>query len=336
MSRIIFFLSVALLFQANQSLANGFVFDSVGVETKSGKLYVVHKVEPKETLYALSRRYKVTVPQIVDANSNIENGIAIGQLVYIPRKAKSPVTSAPVSQAPVLNAATKPALPQVQSSRTYNIDEDGQKIHVVEPKQTLYSLSRMYGVTVEDIRKWNDLPSNEISIGANLVVGQNGRLSNAAVYIPEEDDAVPVAKVSVSPELAVMAPTQKTESTEALINDEVKAEPVAIEEKKEDNEDLPSSRTADNVGKVIETGLAEVINQKGDVNKYLALHKTAPVGTILQVKNIMNGQTVYVRVIGPLPPTGTNEKVIVKVSKKAYQKLAALDHRFRVELSYMP
>ena len=82
--------------------------------------------------------------------------------------------------------------------------------------------------------------------------------------------------------------------------------------------------------------MAELIPQADDKNKYLGLHKTAPIGTILQVKNIMNGQNVYVRVIGKLPDTGANEKVIVRISKKAYQRLAALDNRFRVEVSYMP
>ena len=79
-----------------------------------------------------------------------------------------------------------------------------------------------------------------------------------------------------------------------------------------------------------------MIDPKADTNKYLALHKSAPVGTIMQVKNAMNGQVVYVRVIGKLPETGANDKVIVRVSKKAYQKLGALDSRFRVDVSYMP
>lgn len=335
MVRFFSLLSFALLFQVHQSSASSVVFDSVGVETKKGKLFVVHKVEPKETLYALSRKYSVTVPEIMDANTNLEAGIAIGQLLYIPRQNKATAAAAPGYQAPVTNVPTTPALPSAQNSRTYTIDEHGQKLHLVEPKQTLYSLSRMYSVTVEDIRKWNDLPSNDISIGTHLIVGHNGKITKAAVYIPEEDDAVPAAKVSAGAE-PVMAPGLKTDPVaEATGRDEGKVE-LAKVEKREDAEDMPSFRSGETVGKVIETGLAEVIDQKGEVNKYLALHKTAPVGTILQVKNIMNGQTVYVRVIGPLPPTGANEKVVVKISKKAYQKLAALDNRFRVELSYMP
>lgn len=329
--------SVGFLLQAGYAKATA-LLDSVGVETRNGKAYIKHKVEPKETLYALSRKYGVPVPQIIDANTNIESGITIGQVVYVPRKGKSPA-SAGASVASPPNAAT-PGSTLLKTSRTYTVNESGQKIHVVEPKQTLYSLSRMYGVTTVDIKKWNNLPSDNISIGAGLIVGHSGKVSKAPVYIPEEDDAVPTAKTPpAEPVAAASAP--KAEVTEPEMKEEPKAEPVKAAEapkveKRGEGEEVPSSRLEDNVGKVIETGLAEVIDQKGNVNKYLALHKTAPVGTILQVKNIMNGQTVYVRVIGTLPPTGANEKVIVKISKKAYQKLAALDNRFRVELSYMP
>ena len=332
MKRFLLLFSFGFFFMAGAASAASFAFDSVGVETRNGKSYILHKVEPKETLYALSRKYGVPVPQIMDANTNIESGIAIGQVVYVPRKGKA---AAPGASYP--NAATRPTDP-AKASRTYTVNESGQKIHVVEPKQTLFSLSRMYGITTEDIKKWNNLPSENISIGASLVVGYNSKVSKTPVYIPEQDDAVPAAKNTPAEQVAA---STKAEVAEPVLKEEPKAEPVTVAEapkveKREEGEEVPSSRLEDNVGKVIETGLAEVIDQKGDVNKYLALHKTAPVGTILQVKNIMNGQTVYVRVIGTLPPTGANEKVIVKISKRAYQKLAALDNRFRVELSYMP
>jgi rare lipoprotein A (peptidoglycan hydrolase) len=71
-------------------------------------------------------------------------------------------------------------------------------------------------------------------------------------------------------------------------------------------------------------------------DKYLALHKTAPVGTIMQVKNQMNGQSVYVRVIGALPDTGENNNVLVRLSPRAVQKLGTGDSKFRVETSYVP
>ena len=86
---------------------------------------------------------------------------------------------------------------------------------------------------------------------------------------------------------------------------------------------------------VTETGVATWI-QEGQVNpdKYYALHRTAPIGTIIKVTNRMNNQFVYVKVVGSLPDTGENENIIIKVSQAVSSKLNALDPLFQVELSY--
>ncbi len=44
-------------------------------------------------------------------------------------------------------------------------------LYTVEQGQTLYSLSRQFQVTVEQLRQWNDLPDNTIRIGQSLIVG---------------------------------------------------------------------------------------------------------------------------------------------------------------------
>jgi LysM repeat protein len=45
-------------------------------------------------------------------------------------------------------------------------------VHVVKPGETLYRISRRYGVTVDKVRKWNKLPDDIIEIGQKLIVGQ--------------------------------------------------------------------------------------------------------------------------------------------------------------------
>ncbi len=44
-------------------------------------------------------------------------------------------------------------------------------IHVVKPGETLYRISRKYGVKVETVRKWNRLPDDIIEVGQKLIVG---------------------------------------------------------------------------------------------------------------------------------------------------------------------
>ncbi|SIQ86728.1 septal ring lytic transglycosylase RlpA family protein [Pontibacter lucknowensis] len=299
--------------------------DSVGVERKNGKVYVQHRVEPKETLYALSRKYGVSVAQIVDSNPSVETTINIGQVVLIPRK----YAAAPAAIQQTATAGTA-------SNRTFTVNSRGEKLHQVEPQQTLYSISRMHAVKVDDIKRWNNLPDNTISVGAFLIVGKGQPVpSKNPIYVSESDDEI--AKDSVT-ETAVastepVAATTNPANTHVVLTPQP-ATPAPATSVSDDDEEMVDSVSG--AKKIIETGMAEMIDPKADTNKYLALHKTAPVGTIMQVKNAMNDQVVYVRVIGKLPNTGENNNVVVRLSKKACQKLGAIDQKFRVELSYMP
>jgi LysM repeat protein len=45
-------------------------------------------------------------------------------------------------------------------------------VHVVKPGETLFRISRRYGVSVDKIRKWNKLPDDIIEVGQQLIVGQ--------------------------------------------------------------------------------------------------------------------------------------------------------------------
>ncbi len=92
------------------------------------------------------------------------------------------------------------------------------------------------------------------------------------------------------------------------------------------NEELVTSRVE---------GFASSIDQIEESDKYLALHKSADVGTIIFVKNQMNGNIVIVRVIGKLPNTGINDKIDIRLSNIAFEKLNAQDEVIPVELTYV-
>ena len=48
----------------------------------------------------------------------------------------------------------------------------GPTIHVVKPGETLYRISRRYGVKVDMLRKWNNLPDDIIEVGQKLIVSE--------------------------------------------------------------------------------------------------------------------------------------------------------------------
>ncbi len=63
--------------------------DSIGTETVNGKVFVIHSVGEKETLYGISRRYGTSVESILQYNPTADAGLEIGQILkipYIPKK----------------------------------------------------------------------------------------------------------------------------------------------------------------------------------------------------------------------------------------------------------
>lgn len=71
--------------------------------------------------------------------------------------AESPSTAAAPIPAETVPTALKAAAPNV---------------HVVKPGETLYRISRRYGLRVETLRKWNKLPDDIIEVGQQLIVSQ--------------------------------------------------------------------------------------------------------------------------------------------------------------------
>ena len=48
----------------------------------------------------------------------------------------------------------------------------GAKIHEVKPKEGLYGIAKKYNVTVEQLKAWNDLDSESISVGQQLIIAK--------------------------------------------------------------------------------------------------------------------------------------------------------------------
>ncbi|WP_198992807.1 LysM peptidoglycan-binding domain-containing protein [Hymenobacter sp. BT559] len=287
--------------------------DSIGQEFRGGQRFVRHRVAQGETLFALSRRYHVSVDQITGANPQLKNGLAIGEVVLVPR----PGGGAKATAAAPAKAAATPATAAAPSSAPAR--------YTVAKGETLFGIARRYNLSPAELMQLNHLPA-----GGSVRVGQELLLRAA------EAGAAPVA--------ATPAPARTPADTPApapapRVNPNAPAQIATITTAKEPEAEAPETRTptraSEVVTRVTESGMAAAIANSG-TDKYLALHKTAPVGTIMQVKNQMNGQSVYVRVIGPLPDTGENNNMLVRLSPRAVQKLGTADSKFRVETSYVP
>jgi LysM repeat protein len=279
-------------------------------------------------MFSISKKYGVSVNDILSWNNLQGADLSVGQSLIIkavepnpgpvstvtpsasqPKEEKIPVVVSPPSEAKTVSQ-TKPEViktPSVPKEETGTVKKlnpsnlPGDWItHTVSQGETLFSISQKYNTNVKDIQSWNGLGSNSISVGQKLKVGR------------EANSNVPVVTSSVP----VIINNEKTNATLSTPN-------VSIEE---------DAGTA--YKNIKETGLAEVIEGTANHKKYLVLHKDAPVGTIMRVRNEENDITIFARVVGKLPDTGDNSKLVVKLSKAAYDQLRAVNPRFPVEISY--
>ena len=102
-----------------------------------------HTVQPKETLYGISKRYNLAAAELVAANPALEQGLKVGMVLTMP--------------------AGQPAAPASPAAST-------QAQHTVQAGDTFYSIAKRYGLKVDSLKALN--PEAE----AGLKVGQSLRL----------------------------------------------------------------------------------------------------------------------------------------------------------------
>jgi LysM repeat protein len=273
--------------------------DSIGIERVNGKIYVLHKIERGQTMYSLVRRYKTTLKAIKDANPGIDEQLKFEQVVKVPYELPVGGAKSVASTSPPQSAAT-PAKTEEKKSLS------GTGLHKVESGQTLYSIAIKYGVLMADIRKWNSLASDNVPLGETLIVSEKAFL--------EKNAGGSVASVQVSSDSVKV----KSAVPEKVVR------PVA--------ESIPAKSLA---GKPIsESGLAEVIETNESSSKFLALHRSAPIGTLIHVRNVYNQEEIYVKVVGRIPETSANEDILIKLSLRAFERISPNTKRFRAELNY--
>lgn len=123
--------------------------------------FVTHKVQPKETLYSISKHYDCDLPEILKANPEIEElGLRSGDEIRIPVK----------------------SVKVEEESHVEVAEPDSLEGHAVKKGETLYALGQKYNVKVERIIESNNgLP---FGLKEGMVLRIPG--SYVVVEVPEE------------------------------------------------------------------------------------------------------------------------------------------------------
>ena len=114
---------------------------SAGCSALAQQKYRSHTVEKGETIYSISKKYNTTEAEIYRLNPDAKNGVRINSILIIP-------------SGDVINTEST---------------EVKLKKHRVKRKETLFSISQRYQVSIDDIKKYNkELYSRQIKKGERI------------------------------------------------------------------------------------------------------------------------------------------------------------------------
>ena len=116
-------------------------FDTL--EEKKSELSFFHTVQAGETLYGIAKKYNVKVDALQFLNALKNNNIEIGQKLIV-----------------------NPNLPSADSKEPQPVPG----YHVVRHGETLFAISKMYNISVSDLKAINTIENNDINIDQRLII----------------------------------------------------------------------------------------------------------------------------------------------------------------------
>lgn len=151
---------------------------------EAGKMYLQHSVQPKENWYSVGRMFNQSPSVIASFNGlKMDKGLSIGQKLRIPLNAQNLSMGGQTASDEVLIPIH----------------------HTVKEKEGLYRIGQTYNkVSVDQLKAWNKLKSDEVVIGSDLIVG----------YLKVKKDLSPLAGAAVQPPVVSPAnPAAETAKT---------------------------------------------------------------------------------------------------------------------------
>ncbi|MDR7370790.1 LysM peptidoglycan-binding domain-containing protein [Flavobacterium aquidurense] len=132
-------------------------------EKQIQKQQITHVVAAKETLYGISKQYKVTVDAIQTANLEIlANGLQMGQELVIPQNSDD--------------------LPKNEIATSSKVS------HQVVAKESLFSIARQYNVSVQDLENLNkEILQNGLQIGQTITIPNKRKTLDGRVRVINQE-----------------------------------------------------------------------------------------------------------------------------------------------------
>lgn len=165
-----------------------FIFTS-GWALAQEQNYTTYRVSKGETISKIAREYKISVSEILRLNPEAKTGIKEGDVIQVPAN-KTPATAAVTSK---------------NTTQTPPPSDTKRKTHLVQAKETVFGISRLYNVSVQDLYQWNpDLERNGLKANSYLYIAPSATTAptdqsaqvNVVLAATKADTPLDKAKVS--------------------------------------------------------------------------------------------------------------------------------------------
>ena len=176
--------------------ANAFNLPS---KTINGKEYYYYNVQPDETIYSIAKKLDTTKDEIVKYNPSAIDGIKPHDILYFPK------TDAVVEATSFIN-------------------------HTVQKKETVYGISRQYGISVAQLIADNPAAKDGIKTGDTLRIAQFTTTEQPKAY----ETATQPETIETEPQ-PVVAATETVVEKAAPVMDEAAQPAIAVTETIEEN-----------------------------------------------------------------------------------------------------
>ena len=299
------------------------------VEGSSPHLYLNHTVQARENYYSIGRMYNLNPREIAPFNNiQMSKGLNPGQVLKIPLVEANFIQK---NQA----AAGEVLLPVY-----YNVKE----------KEGLYRIGINHNkLSVESLKKLNNLKSEEVNAGAGLVVGFLRVKKEQARNLTARDNQIKEDKQVNNEHVDTIKarndfPKVKEEA-KIIVKEEVKKEnvPVIPQVNKAEGTDFGGGFFKELYDQQINTkttvegsGTAGVFKSKsGRIDdKYYCLFNNSLPGTIIKITNSSTGKSVYAKVLDLMPDIKQNNGLLIQVSNAAADQLGAGEINFKCTINY--
>lgn len=140
---------------------------SGAIKAKACDCAYEYEVKKGDTLYSLAKKYHVTVEQIKQKNDLRNDTIYVGQKLTVP----------------FLDENNQ--LPYVGEKKKEHITK-----YVIQKGDTLWGISKKYGIPIDQIKKENQLESDLLIAGRTLSIPKQNIESQTVVYTVEPGDTL--------------------------------------------------------------------------------------------------------------------------------------------------